>query len=105
MIVCRLLGWLLLLAAVGVAGWDLWLWIANGVLRLRSGGELWFQLHAASLNGFQVLVQRHLDWPALWDGWIVPILTWPAVVLLLILGVLVSLLCRARRRRYWFMEK
>ncbi len=107
MIVCRIVGLLLLLAAAAVVGWELWLWSATGSLRLRTGGELWFQLDAASLNGFQVLVQRHLDWPAVWDGWVVPVLSWPAWLLLLVPALALLVLCRSRkrRRRYWFIDK
>lgn len=105
MIVCRIVGSLLFLAALAVVGWELWEWNATGELRLRTGGEMWFQLDAASLNGFQVLVQRHLEWPAVWDDWIVPVLSWPAWLLLLAPALVMIVLCRSRRRRYWFIDK
>lgn len=105
MIVCKLVGWTLLAAALAVIGWELWSWWETGALNARTAGELWFQLDVSSLNGFQVLIQRHLEWPSLWDDWIVPVLSWPAWLLLLVPALVLTVLCRNRKRRYWFLDK
>ncbi|HXQ50649.1 MAG TPA: hypothetical protein VN802_06110 [Stellaceae bacterium] len=49
MIVVRYVGWVLLLAAVVVLGRDLIAWHDSGVLAPVSLGELWLELHRASL--------------------------------------------------------
>ena len=47
----------------------------------RSAGQVWFNIHVASLNLMQALVQRFLH-PLLWDPVIATMLQWPAWSLL-----------------------
>jgi hypothetical protein len=95
MLLGRLLGWVLVLAAGAVAIRDAFHWVTSGELRLAAGGELWFTLAPESLNVAQAAVQRYL-WPELWDPVIQTILLWPAVLVLLVPGLLLLMLCRRR---------
>jgi len=89
MVVGRAIGWLLLLAALAAAGFEAWLAVDAGGWRPVAAGEIWFKLHAPSLNAAQAGIQRHVA-PFLWDpviatvllapGWLVPGL--PAALLL-----------------------
>ena len=69
-------------------------------------GKVWFDLHLESLNLTQVVIQRHLKLPFIWDEWVVPMLQQPAwlVMAYLTAGLLIlALLClrigRRKRRR------
>ena len=66
-IAVRTLGWLLLLAAVGIMGRELYLLAASGKMKLLSWGEFWYSLHPASLNLYQAVVERYIS-QAFWDG-------------------------------------
>jgi hypothetical protein len=86
-------GLLIVGAAVGLA--EL-LSLVQGAPARLSPGAIWFRLHANSLVGFQALVEKGpLPW--LWPP-IQVLLTLPSWLLLLPLGVLLVLACRARRR-------
>jgi hypothetical protein len=53
----------------------------TGAYRAIPLGELWFNVHVASLNLIQAVVQRYLH-PFLWDPIITTVLQWPAWSLL-----------------------
>ena len=66
-------------------------------------GQVWANADIESLNLMQVVIQRHLHFPALWDGVIVPHLllrpTWEAITILFVLFlVLGALFLRLGRR-------
>ena len=63
-------------------------------------GELWYALDPGSLNLLQAVVQRYL-WAPVWDGGAVWFLLQPAFVVALVLGVLLWLLTKPRRRTYY----
>jgi hypothetical protein len=94
----RVLGWLLILAAVAVLGADALVALESGQFGPRPAGQLWFQLDAGSLNLVQAVVQRYLH-PSIWDPGITAILLLPAFVVLAVPGVLLALLCRPRPDR------
>ncbi len=103
MIIGRILGRILILAALAIGGLGLWLWVA-GADMTAVAGELWFERSAASLNRTQSIVQRYLH-PALWDAAFVPLLKRPAYeafgigfVVLYVTGALTTRLFRSRRR-------
>jgi len=70
------LGRLLIVLALVVLGTSMWLWL-SGQNITEPGGQLWFTLDNSSLNYFQVVIQRHLSMPELWDGFFVPYLLQP----------------------------
>lgn len=82
----RALGWLLLAMAVAVVVHDGLAWWSEGSFRLFGLGELWSQLDIGSLNRAEGAVQRHLS-GALWTSVVGPVLTVPAVLAFLGLGV------------------
>lgn len=54
-------------------------------------GEVWFALHADSLQLLQPAVQRHIH-PGIWDYGIQPLLLWPAWAVALIPPVVIVLI-------------
>lgn len=57
--------------------------LAAGGLALKPLGAWWAALHTASLNLFQVVVQRYIEpytISGIWFGVIQPILLWPAAL-------------------------
>ena len=105
MVVLRVLGRLLIILSIImlIGGLAVWLF---GVDVTRPTGAAWYQAHVASLNFSQVIIQRHLHLPGLWDSVIVPHLltrpVWEAIVIVfvvfLVLGALFLRIGRRRRR-------
>ena len=94
----RLLGWLLILAALLVAAGEVYRWLDKGSYHITAAGELWQDLSPGSLDFTQAAVVDHLS-PALWDYLLHPLLLAPAWLLLGLPGLLILLLRRKRRRR------
>lgn len=88
----RLLGWILMGAALATLALDAWAWI-GGARKLTAAGELWRRMHPDSLEATQSIIQRYL-FPWLWD----PLMTWallqPAAVVLGVLGFFLAWLAR-----------
>jgi hypothetical protein len=103
MVIGRLLGWLLLLAALAVLGRDLIAWHATGHFVPIATGQLWYDLDRGSLNLAQAAIQRHVaTW--LWNPVVTTILSFWAVLVLAVPGLLLLWACRRRgysRRRRW----
>jgi hypothetical protein len=74
-------GWVLAAAALVAFANDLISFAQTGTYRVIPAGQLWFDIHVASLNLMQAVVQRFLH-PLLWDPVIATILQWPAWSLL-----------------------
>jgi len=106
MVVLRFLGRLFIVLAlvILVAGLAVWL---LGIDVTQIAGQAWRDADVSSLNLAQVVVQRYLRIPALWDSVIVPQLLlrplWEATIVLfvlfLVLGGLLLRLGRPPRRR------
>lgn len=103
MVVLRFIGRLFIALALVtmVAGITIWL---LGIDIMASLGQVWADADINSLNLAQVVVQRHLRIPVIWDSVIVPFLllrpTWEAMITLFILFlVLGALLLRLGYRR------
>ena len=97
MIVFRLLGWVLLVAAALILGLDLANWGGEGPFTPTTAGEFWHAVHSSSLQLSQAAIQRHV-WPPLWDG-VVVVLGLPAAAVVGALGLLLVVLFRRRRKR------
>lgn len=89
----RFIGVLFVILAAIAMAWELYILVETGQFKLSSWGELWFRLHAPSLNLYQAGVERHVS-AALWDKVLAPLLLWPATLVLLIPGVLLVWLPR-----------
>lgn len=109
MIVLRIIGRLLIILAMITLVGGLAVWLLGADVTLPTG-KAWFDVHVASLNFSQVIIQRHLNLPGVWDSVVVPHLlarpVWEAItivfVVLLLLGGLFVRLGRQRRRRSGF---
>ncbi len=98
MVVGRVIGWILVLAALAAFAYEVVGAFGPGGYALRAGGELWYQIHSNSLVGFQALIEKQLA-PWLWSAILQPILLAPAWAALGVPGLLLALLCRHRRRK------
>jgi hypothetical protein len=101
MIVGRIIGWIFLIAALAVLARDVLASIDAGSLSLIATGELWFTLHQTSLQVAEPAIARHIPviGPWLWHPVISTILTWPALFVFGVPGLLLSWLFRTRRRK------
>jgi hypothetical protein len=112
------LGWVFVLLGLGVLGYDVWTWSAGDPVaavesalageaapfRLHVFGEVWFAIHAESLQLAQPAIERHLA-PWLWDPVLITILLLPASLTLLALGLVLLLLSSFRRSRPRFRNR
>ena len=101
MFVGRLVGWLLLVAAVILAGSETVHSLAAGHWTPRSLDALWSEFDPVSLGRVAAFVRDRIS-PPLWDRGVLVVLGWPAWVVVGGLGLILVLLFRARapkRRR------
>ena len=101
MAIGRVIGWVFIVAALGVAGWELYVFFATGRYTNFSLGQLWFTISPASLNLTQAGIERHVL-PALWDPVLITALRAPAWITFALIGLLLIWVCRNRRRRRRF---
>jgi hypothetical protein len=99
--VLRLLGVLLLLAGVALLAHDLFGFARGGVFQPTTLDFMWSALGPGSLDSLQSAIERHVS-AALWDRGVVWLLQLPAFVLAVVLGALLILLNRRRRRTHGF---
>ena len=106
MIVLVVIGRLLIVLALALLGLGVYLWLSGAEIT-HPAGQLWFTLDVNSLNFAQVVVQRHLSMPWLWDdfivAWLLVMPAWESILwvfmTLMILGGILGLPGRARRHR------
>lgn len=106
MIVLVALGRLLIALALALFGLGVWLWLSGADI-MQPAGKLWYDLHVGSLNMAQVVVQRWLNMPGLWDDFFVARLlvlpAWEAIlwvfIALMVLGGALVAAARRRQRR------
>lgn len=91
---------------------EVMVWVPDSSLASQSLGRVWFQhdpffsiLQSHSIQLAQVIVERKLQWPELWNPGITTILNWPSWIALLVLGIscliisgIFSNLARGKRR-------
>ena len=100
MIVCRILGWVFVLAALGAVAYEVMAAMnSEGGWRMITLGEMWGKNHLPSLNFLQAIIQRYVA-PWLWEPVIVTVLLWPGWAVFGIPGVLAVVLCRKRHRKH-----
>jgi hypothetical protein len=97
-IVCRVIGWLLIVVVLGALGYEIHQWIVGegSGYRFIAGGELWARASANTLVGFQALIEKQVA-PWLWSDVILPILLAPAWAIPAAPGLLLVLICQRRR--------
>ncbi len=69
-------GWVLATVSLMALAYELISFAETGTYRVIPAGELWFNVHVASLNLIQAVVQRYVH-PFLWDPIIATVLRWP----------------------------
>ena len=92
MIVGRVIGWILVVAGIAILVRDIIAWIDTGTLAFIATGELWFTLNSFSLNFLRYL------FPELWDPIFVSLLLWPAFLVVVVPGLILSYAFRRRPR-------
>jgi hypothetical protein len=97
MIVGRLIGAIILLVGLGVLVRDLLVLIDTGSWAPLSFGQWWLDFDRPGLAIARAAVERTLG-PALWDPIITALLLLWASLTLIVLGILILLLSRPRRR-------
>ena len=106
MIVLRIAGRFFIILAMITLVLGLAIWL-SGIDVTQPTGKAWFDAHVASLNFTQVIIQRHLHLPSLWDKVVVPQLlarpVWESItivfVTLLVLGGILIRIGRPRLRK------
>ena len=98
MVVLRVIGWLLIVAALLALGWDIFFWIHDGRFAFQPAGAAWYRVLPGSMNFIQAVIERHI-WKTLWDPVIESVLRLPLWLVLGIPGLLLALVARTRKRR------
>ncbi len=93
-------GMLALVMAVITGVLDLTRTIANSKLTITALGEEWVNFSIASLQNFQVGVERHLGLPWIWENVIQVILLQPSWLVFSVLALMFLWLGR-KRKRHW----
>ena len=103
-IIGRVVGGVLMLAAVVALSVELYRWASGGEYLVLSIGEIWVAINANSLVGFGAVIEQRIS-PWLWLEVIVRLLTLPAGLVLGVSGGLVLWGFRHRRRRPMFRKR
>lgn len=98
--ILKIIGLVFLALAVITAILDMTRSIANSSLTITALGQEWFSFHSASLNNFQVAVQRHLGIPWIWENVIQNILLLPSWAVFFVLALLFLWAGRRPERRW-----
>ncbi len=88
-VIVRIVGWLLLIAALVLLGLDLLDFYRMKSFEPMAAGQVWFRIDVGSLNLAQAVVQRYLH-PAVWDPAIAWVLTQPAFAVVGLPGLLLA---------------
>lgn len=101
MVIGRLIGWMLLLAAAAVLVRDLIVWLDTGIFVPITADALWFEIDRGSRLATEAMVEAS-PIPWLWQSVIAAMLSLWAMLVLALPGVFLLLLFRRRssgRRR------
>lgn len=97
-------GWAFSLLGIIIAGL-MGIMVVGGPPLTDPAGSVWIKFNAYSLGQFQVLVQRTLGMPDLWDKYVVPVLKAPAwqtmggiVAVSFLFGIILLFKARTSRR-------
>ena len=96
--ITRIIGTLLIIGALVAAGFEVAGWASSGAYKPITLGGVWYDIHRASLNGAQAVVQRYLT-PWLWDPAITWILMQPAWATTALPGIALVWLGWPRKKR------
>jgi hypothetical protein len=85
--VFRGIGWVFLVASLGLLSHDLIAWIRSGTFALTDTGALWFAIHPTSLQLAEPAIARYIH-PFLWHPVATSLLLTPAFVVVGMLSAL-----------------
>lgn len=85
----QLIGLLFLLPAFGALVWDFIGLLDTGSFSLSVWGDLWYMLHAPSLNLYQAVVERYVS-VTIWDETLAPLLLLPVVLVFGVPGAVLA---------------
>jgi len=97
LILWRIIAGLLLLAGTAVLARDVAAYFDSHLWAPIVLGQLWYELDRSSLNLAQAVIQRYAS-PGLWDRIVAAVLLCRAWAVLLVLGGVVLVVARPRRR-------
>jgi len=97
MIVGRIIGWIVFVAALPVLATDVLLWIESGYWVPLRLGQLWCNLDRPSLRVIQAVIQGYVD-PYAWDPVMTTVLACWAFLGLMLLGTMIMTLFHERTR-------
>ena len=80
------IGWILVLVGLAALGYDAMILLDKGTFKISVWGELWYELHPASLNLYQAVIERYIH-PVIWDEFLAPLLFYKAFYLFTITGL------------------
>ncbi|HEX6979719.1 MAG TPA: hypothetical protein VF342_10515 [Alphaproteobacteria bacterium] len=95
----RWLGWAFLALALAMAAYDVWVFLDTGAIAPLELGRVWYAIHPGSLNLVQAVIERYVH-PFLWDPVIFTLLLQPAAVVFGVIGLVLVLVFRRRKRRW-----
>jgi hypothetical protein len=74
---------------------EVMVWIPDSARATQPLGQVWFQhdpffsfMQSHSIQLAQVIAERKLQWPELWNPGITTILNWPSWIALLVVGII-----------------
>ena len=97
-VVLRVIGWLLIAAALLALGWDLFLWFHDGHFTPSPAGRLWYIVWPHSFNFVEHTISELIS-KSFWDSAVMAVLKQPMLFVAGIPGLLLALVARRRRRR------
>lgn len=81
------------LLGLSMVVFEVLVWVPDSARATQPLGQVWFQsdpfffiLQSHSIQLAQVVIERKLQWPALWNPGVTTILNWPSWVALLVVG-------------------
>ena len=92
----RMIGLLLLAGGFVFMVYDGARWVADQNLRFTRFGEFWNDIHQSSQQSFRIMVEAVAPW--LWNNVMRVLLDQPVFAVMGVLGILLMLLFRPRRR-------
>jgi hypothetical protein len=98
MIIGRIISWLILATGVGLLAWAVIPVFRGEPFAPEATGKIWSEVHQDSLLLLQPAIERHIA-PWLWSDIVQPVLVAPAYLVLIILGILLTLIFRKRRKK------
>lgn len=94
----RLLGYVACAVALAAFGHDVWRGPMQDLpLAFTSTATYWSDFHLPSLDGLRVFVETNLT-PELWSLALLPMLSWPAFVLAIVVALIFFAFGRPKRR-------